>query len=512
MKEMLAFVLPPAIALAGMRISRIILGEKLEEEFKFGLRFALGLCVGMLVFTQGLLMADLIGLGLSALLAWTVFVWAIVEVALFVPRIFAGLKQIRFQVGHVWLVLLTPAVLLLWVYARLNVVDGVHEFDAAAFWLLKAKFLYLDHGKSFFDVLHTSNLAYTHMDYPWLVPGLYSLTYGALGGVDEFVVKAWPFWMMVALCGAIFSISRFWHQPHPAPIVTVVVLCYLPGTELFLGQEGATIPLLFGVCVAALFLLISFIRRSPVALAAGILSLGCCAAIKLEGLLYSILWAIPLSVYCWRRGWLRNRLAWKAALIVAVFLFPYFIVRLQKPVSYPEAHWLKDASASPVRVLRRYPQTLFIGLGNRFFNGAFFHWNSPDKEHLQYDGQWQGRNSFTGPELSVLPWLTCLLLGFTYWKKRAHRLALVALVAVLVGQILALSFIITSLGPIQADLNQVLGFSSDIMGRYFYPFFTACFLGIMAIWLLDHAATPPAVNELTRPLIESPKLEASAAD
>ena len=512
MKELLAFVLPPATALVGMRISRIVFGEKLEEEFKFGLRFALGLCVGTLVFTQGLLMADLIGLGLSAILAWTIFVWAMVEVVLFVPKIFASLKHIRFQVGHIWLVLLTPAVLLLWAYARLNVVDGVHEFDAAAFWLLKAKFLYFDHGKSFFALLHTSNLAYTHMDYPWLVPGVYSLTYGALGGVDEFVVKAWPFWMMVALCCAIFSIGRFWRQPHPAPILTVVVLCYLPGTELYLGQEGATIPLLFAVCVATLFLLVAFIRRCPIAAAAGILALGCCAAIKLEGLLYSILWVIPLSVYCWRRGWLRNRQVWKAALIAAVFFFPYFIVRLQKPVLYPEAHWGQDAAASPARVLRRYPQTLFVGLGNRFFDGDFFHWNSPDKEHLHYDGQWQGRNTFSGPELSVLPWLTCLLLGFTYWKKRTDRLALSALVAVIVGQFLALSFIITSLGPMQADLNRVLDFSTVIMGRYFYPFFIAGFLGIMAIWLLDHVSMPATANESTQPITEAPELKASVAD
>jgi hypothetical protein len=199
-------------------------------------------------------------------------------------------------------------------------------------------------------------------------------------------------------------------------------------------------------------------------------------------------------------------------LIAAVFFFPYFVVRLQRPVLYPEAHWLRDAATSPGRVIRRYPQTLFVGVGKRFFNDAFFHFDSPDKDHLHYNGQWQGRHSFSGPELSVLPWITWLLLGFTYWKKREHRLALGALMAVIIGQILVLSLIITSLGPKQANLNEVLDFSTDIMGRYFYPFFTTCFLGMMAIWLLDHASTPATVKESTESVTEPPELKPAVAD
>jgi hypothetical protein len=499
MKELLAFLLPPATALVGMRISSFVLGKKLDEEFTFGLRFALGLCVGMFVFTQSILLGVLLGLSLCAFFAWTIFAWAIVEVVLLAPKVFASRKHIRFQIGHLWLLALTPVVLLLWAYARLNVVDGVHEFDAAAFWLLKAKILYLKQGKDFLNLLHTSNLAYTHMDYPWLVPGVYGLTYGGVGGVDEFVVKVWPFWMMVALCGAIFSVGRVWHQPHPAPIVTIILLCYLPATELFLGQEGATIPLMFGVSTAALLLLISFVRKSPGVLAAGLLALACCAATKLEGMLYAILWAIPLSIYCWRCGWLKNPLLWKTVIFASCLFLPYIFIRLQKPVLYPEAHWLQDAAATPKGVLHRYPQTLFLGIGRRFFGGDFFNWDSPDKDHLHYIGKWQGRNTFAGPELSVLPWILLILLGLTFWRKPPHRLALGALLAVIVGQIFALSFIIASLRPKQSDLNEVIGFTGEIVGRYFYPFFVACFLGTMAIWLLDQHSSPAAIQKLPEP-------------
>jgi hypothetical protein len=389
-------------------------------------------------------------------------------------------------------------------------VAGVHEFDAGAFWLLKARILFLDHGKDFLNLLHTSNLAYTHMDYPWLVPGLYSLTYGALTGVDEFVIKVWPFWMIVALFGAIFSIGRVWRKPHPAPILMIVLLGYLPATERFISQEGATMPLLFAVSIAALLFVISFLRKSPFVLAAGLLALGCCAATKLEGILYAILWALPLSLYCWRCGWLKNPLIWTVVVFAACFLLPYGVTRLEKPVLYPEAHWLHDAAATPTGVLRRFPQTLFLGIGYRFFDPAFFAWLSPDNNHLHYVGKWQGRNTFAGPELSVLPWILLPLLGLTFWKKRTHRLALGALLIVIVGQILALSFIISSLAVMQANVNQVIDFSIEIVGRYFYPFFVACFLGAMAIWLLDDDSDPAVIRNSADP--NNPAAKPQAVD
>jgi hypothetical protein len=493
MNELLAFLLPPATALVGMRIARLLLGKKVEEEFNFGIRFALGMCVGIFVFTQCLLFGSVVGLNWTAFLARTVLVWGLVEAFLLLLKVLAGLHPIRLKFSHLWLLLLIPVGLLLGAYCRLNLVDGIHEFDAGAFWILKARILYFDHGESFLKVLHTSNLAYTHMDYPWLVPGLYTLTYGAVNGVDEFVIKVWPFWMVIALCGVIFSIGRIWRKPHPAPILMIVLLCYLPATERFLGQEGATIPLVFCVSMAALLLVISFLRKSPLALAAGLLALGCCAATKLEGILYAILWAIPLSLYCWRCRWLKNPMIWTVVVFAACLLLPYGITRLEKPVLYPEAHWLQDAAATPTRVLRRFPQTLFLGIGNRFFDPLFFKWDSPDKDHLHYAGKWQGRTTFAGPEVSVLPWILLPLLGLTFWKKPKHRLVLAALLFVIVGQILALSLIISSLAVMQANVNEVIDFSSEIMGRYFYPFFTACFLGTMAIWLVDSDPAQAAI-------------------
>ena len=51
----------------------------------------------------------------------------------------------------------------------------------------------------------------------------------------------------------------------------------------------------------------------------------------------------------------------------------------------------------------------------------------------------------------------------------------------------------------QSDLNEVLGFTGEITGRYFYPFFVACFLGTMAIWLLDNDPAPTTIGKVTEP-------------
>ena len=203
--------------------------------------------------------------------------------------------------------------------------------------------------------------------------------------------------------------------------------------------------------------------------------------------------------YCWRCRWLKNPLIWKAVVFAACFLVPYGVTRLEKPVLYPEAHWLHDAAATPTGALRRFPQTLFLGIGNRFFDPGFFKWESPDKNHLHYIGRWQGRNTFAGPELSVLPWILLILVGLTFWKKPGHRVALGALLFAVVGQILALSFIISCLAVMQGNVNEVIDFSGEIMGRYFYPFFTACFFGAMAIWLVDSDSAPAALPKSAEP-------------
>jgi hypothetical protein len=150
-------------------------------------------------------------------------------------------------------------------------------------------------------------------------------------------------------------------------------------------------------------------------------------------------------------------------------------------------------------VLRRFPQSLFLNLGSRFFSTEFFHWQTPDKDHLQFVGQWSGLKSLANPELSVLPWLLLLLIGISFWKKPRYRLALGILIAVILGQLLFLSFAISCLARMQADLTEVINFSIGSVGRYFYPFFTACFLGVIFIWITDRSTRPSPAAPQEKP-------------
>lgn len=498
MKEWIAFLLPPATAFAGMRINRLLFGHKLEERFGFGCRFALGLAVGMLVFSQSVLLTAIVGINAAGLLAWAALVWGIAEACLMSPKLPACLKQIRFQPAHLWLLLLLPVLYSWWVFGRLSTLEGTLEFDANAFWVFKAKILYLEQGKNLLEVLRQPSLAYMHMDYPMLVPCLYALDYGLVGGVNEFVNKVWPFWMMVALSLAVLSLANIWKRPHPLPMLTVVLLCFLPASLQFIRQEGGTIPLAFHVGMTALLLVVALSFADDIALAAGMLTLAGCATTKFEGIIYAAVWSCVMLMFCWRHDWLKKRILWKAALLAAICLLPYFIFRLAKPVPHPEfgLPQVLAAMASPGYELHRFLQSLFLYISARFFSPEFFHWQSLDKEHLQFNGEWTGLNSLLNPELSLLPWLLLVLLGFALWRKSRSRLAVVVLVGATFIEFAILSLIVTCLPRIHIDANEIIGMSGN--GRHFYPFFVGCFLGITAVWFVDKD-NPPHPSPATSP-------------
>ena len=110
MKELFAFLLPPAVALTGMRINHLLFGKEFESRFGGGLKFTLGLAVGMLAFSQAVLLGALAGVNLAGWLAWLALIGGVMEAVLLLPKAVNGLKQIKLQPGHLWLLLLLPAV------------------------------------------------------------------------------------------------------------------------------------------------------------------------------------------------------------------------------------------------------------------------------------------------------------------------------------------------------------------------------------------------------------------
>jgi hypothetical protein len=497
MREWLAFLFPPAMAFAGMRLARLVLGRKFEDGFGLGLRLAVGLAVGMLVFSQTVLLTALAGINAARLLAWTAMVWGTAEAIVMSPKCAASLRQVKFRPSHLWLLLLLPLLYSWWVFGRLCTLEGTIDFDANTFWVFKAKLLYVAQGKSLLDIVRQPSLAYANMDYPLLVPCLYTLNYGLVNGVDEFVNKVWPFWMMVALCLATLSMANIWKRPQPLPLLVVTVLVFLPASLRFTRTEGGTIPMVFYTGLTALLMVVAFSLDDEIALAAAWLTLAGCAMTKFEGILYATIWGCATVVFCWRRGWLNNRLLWKTALAVSVWLIPYFCFRLAKPVLRPESFWIQDGIRSPGSVLRRFPQTWTLNIINRFFSFDFFHWQTTDGDHVQWHVQGAGLKSLVNPELSVLPWLLLFLVGFSLWWKARRRLALATLAGVIIAQFTILSFSISCLPRMQADVMNVINFSinSDAVARYYYPFFTACFLGVLSVWFSDipPTSTPPSL-------------------
>ncbi|MGD0743613.1 MAG: hypothetical protein ABSA45_00510 [Verrucomicrobiota bacterium] len=493
MKEWIAFLLPPATALAGMRMSRLVLGAKLEEQLGFGLRFALGLALGMLVFSQAVLLSALAGINLSGPLAWGALIWGIVEIAWLAPKLAAGLRQPKFQPGHLWLLLLLPVLYSWWVFGRLCTLEGTLEFDANAFWVFKAKILYLEQGKNLLNVLHQTSLAYAHIDYPMLVPCLYTFDYGAVGGVDEFVNKVWPFWMVVALCAAILSLARVWRRPHPLPVLLVVLFCFLPGSLQFIRQEGATMPLLFFASLSALLIFTALCRSESLYLAAGVLVLAGSAATKYEGVIYSAVWFFVLLPIILRRGWLKKTALWKAAGIGILCLLPYVIYRLAHPVAHLADTWWKEGVSAPGTMLHRFPKMWFLNIFCRFFSPDFFNWSGDANGNIHWTGHWTGFGGLVNPDLSVLPWLLLLLLALSLWRKPGRgRRAIVYLGLAIIGVLTALTVVTTCFMSLQAGEGfrsfgeLMIDFSgANEVGRYFFPLMVAWFLAVASIWFDD---------------------------
>ncbi|HUE37115.1 MAG TPA: hypothetical protein VMO20_06970, partial [Candidatus Acidoferrum sp.] len=384
-QEFIAFILPPAAALAGMRMGRWVLGEKFQSEFGLGFRLAFGLAVGMLVFSQAVLLCAIFGLAAAAALAWLIFIWGGVELVLLAMKLPQSLKNIKFQPGHLWLLLLLPLFYYWWVFGRLSTLEGTLEFDANAFWVFRAKILYLEQGQNFINTIRTPNLAYAHMDYPWLNGGLYALDYGAEGGVDEFVNKVWPFWIMVALSASVLSLARIWSRPSPLPIAVVTIVSFLPGNLQFIRWEGGTVPLVFYVSMVALLLFNAIWRKNSFFLAAALPVLAGCAMTKFEGVIYGILWLGLLAPFGWKHKWFADKTTWKSALAGFICLLPFAIYRLLKPDTYELDNWWKAYATAWPTVVPFFFKALVLYIPGRFFQDAFYHFKLSDTSHLNLD-------------------------------------------------------------------------------------------------------------------------------
>lgn len=494
-QELIAFILPIAVALAGARTCRWVLGKEIETQFGFGFRFALGLATGMLVFSHSVLLCAIVGFNGARLLAWLALLWGAAEVVLLAMKFPAFWKTINFQPGHLWVVLLIPLFYSWWVLGRLSTLEGTMEFDANAFWVFRAKILYLEQGQNLIHTIQLPNLAYAHMDYPWLIGGIYTLGYGAVGGVDEFVNKVWPFWMMAGLSIGIISLGKFWLRPNPLPIAIATMLFFLPATLDFIRWEGGTIPMVFYASMTAILLFNAIARANRFALAAAMPVIAGCAASKFEGVMYGLIWLCVLVPFVWKYKWFTDKTFWKSAVFGLLCLMPFVIYRLLKPDTYSLDSWWKAYVQDWWPVFTTFLKAFALYFAGRFFSGTFFHWQLVNTSHVQWDGKWGGPGSFVNDQLSVLPWLLLVLLIISFWKK-PQRLPLLSLCAVMVAIMAFLTLVLGGVAYIESPTPNTIVYSDELIawnstrdiGRYFFPFFTAWFLATITMWFTDKTA------------------------
>ena len=419
----IVLLLPVALALIGSRLIRWLFKD-LIGVLTMGEWLACGLAAGIFLLTQLTLALRMMGMRPEQLLAISIMTWAVIELIIFIRGGFIYRPQLK--TSCFWWCLLIPAGLMLLCLFRLSGLEGLQDFDAIAFWEFKAKLLYNTAGREIWKWTCNPALGYAHLDYPLTVPLLYSFTFGALGHINEFVIKLWNQWMIFFLAAAIGSAGHFPNRRPwlTASIITAIVL--LPITLTFDRFEGGTIPLFFFVTLAFIEMALGLADKQQGRLKLGLFLLMGAAMVKLEGgMLLGIVFGILLlhkesRALLWPIG---N--SGVAALIGLVAWLPYLVFRSHVSIVHPD-------TLGPGVLLHEWNSTLHFApmtwislVSGRLLNNEFVSWTAPDNEHVVWNGKWSGLESLVDGSTLGLGWLA--LLTFILLLFHANRLRWVAI-------------------------------------------------------------------------------------
>jgi hypothetical protein len=494
MTGLLAFLLPPCAALAGMRVNELLFGRLKLAAHGAGLRFAWGMGTGMLIFSQAVVFGAVAGINLAAVLAWTALAWGAAELVARARRAWPLVRAWRPRVAHLWWLALLPVTAALVLTGLLATVEGTLEYDALAFWVFKAKVMFLKQGAEFHAVHQNPLLTYAHWDYPLLVPGLYTLNYGLHGEVFEFTNKVWPFWMVIAFLIALLSVSRFFSRPCLLPVAVVTAVCFVRFTTYWIRMEGATIPMMFYTGLAALTATLWLLDREQRHLPGLLmLALAGCVSTKFEGAVNALVWATALAVILFRGGGWRERPLHVGLGAAALCVFPYALFRWSGPLPHPVSNWLELGLAEPAQALARLPFVALLHLGHRFFSASAFNWQPGPDGALEWAGAWDGWNTFVDEHTHLIAWGIVLLVPFNLWRLPRARAATLILSGVCLGTLLFISLVVTCLLVARPDWAAVHEFATFMVARYFYPVIIAWFVGLLVPWLLPEPEPVPTV-------------------
>jgi hypothetical protein len=481
---LIALLLPLAVALIGGRLVRWLFRD-LEGVLSTGERLASGLAVGAFFLTQLTLGLRLAGLRWERTLAAIIMIWAVGEGMLLIRRCHTQRAQFKARDG--WWLLLLPAALILWCQFRLAGLIGLQDFDSVAIWAFKAKILHYCAGKELWTSFRNPALAYTHWNYPLLVPLLHALTYGALGHVNEFVSKFWNQWMLLLLAWAVLGAGRF---PEKRPWLTglaAATIVLLPMSREATLLEGAALPMLFYTVLSSLQLAIGMAEQQAGRLRLGLLLLLATAMVRSEALSLLGFWGILLLLDRDSRAalWPLQRLGWAGLLGIAAWL-PYVVFRLNGPEPHAESGWASLALTNASAMFHMLPMTWVAMLSSRFLNNEFAAWTSPDNQHAVWQGHWMGWTSLVDAYTQGVGWVCVLSLAVAWSRGGRLRWIVFRLFCVFPAFVTVVSSYWSTVACSPMNYTMALsGSAAATAGRYLYPVLMAWFVAGVVLLLRE---------------------------
>ena len=490
---MIALLLPLAVAIVGSRVVRWLIGD-LEGILSTGELLASGLAVGAFLLTQLTLGLRMAGARWERALVAIVMVGAVGEVVLLVRCWRPPRPQLK---ARWWWLLLIPTALIVWCRFRLAGLVGIRELDAVENWAFKAKILHCYAGNEMWTWFCNPALAYSHMDYPLLVPLLHALIYGALGHVNDFVIKFWNQWMLLLLAWAVLGAGRFPEKrPWLAGSVAVAVVL-LPMTREYALKEGATIPMLFYTVLSSVQLAIGMVEQQVGRLRLGLLLLLATVMVKFEGMMLLAMWVVLLLLDRESRAvlWQPRRLGWAGLLGLAAWI-PYVVFRLHGPAPHPESGWMSQLLTNAGTVFYLAPMTWAALVSRQFLNSEFAAWNSPDNQHAMWQGHWLGWQSLVDRTTHGAGWICVLLMVVAWYRGGRLRGMMFRLFLVFLVFATMISLVWSAVRSSPMDYDAALGVSDySVGGRYLYPVLMAWFVAGIILLARILSREPTGMNE-----------------
>ena len=176
-----------------------------------------------------------------------------------------------------------------------SILMPLYEWDSFAIWGLKAKVLFYEGLGS--DYFQNPNLAYSHLDYPLLVPFLMSAgAFSSPGYMGEMTSKIiFPF-LYLAFVILIYNAAR-WRLDRKHALLLTAVFASTPALVRWSGAGTADMALSFFYAGSIFYLIKFFDDGKFYNLAISIIFALCCALTKNEGLPLVIINFIVLLIF-----------------------------------------------------------------------------------------------------------------------------------------------------------------------------------------------------------------------